>query len=294
MHVFGLTGGIACGKTFVASILKEHGVHVIDTDTIAKACTDPGHPVLDRIRRTFGAKYISADGTLDRRELGGLIFDDETARGKLNSIIHPFVYKEVWRQLFQCYSGRQDFPTPIESDNPLHRPTRSPIVAIDIPLLYETGAEKSPLLREWPVVVVGAQRTQQISRLMARNNLTEAEAESRVSSQMDIEDKIAQADIVIDNSGTPAETCAQVLDLVRHFEASMYAARDDHREARRAMPLKERMMPRELLNDIGGRTMSGLCRLGYTRAKVLAACGAGCVLAVGAVLVGGKVKRRRR
>jgi len=171
-YAIALTGGIATGKSTVASLLALHGMRVIDADAIA-------HRLLDEssgwVAETFGGRFVE-HGKVLRGELGKIIFSDPQAKAKLEAYLHPKI-----REAIEEESERQDrfrFP-----------------YLIDIPLYFETQAY--PLK---DVVVVYAPKAVQLQRFMKRNGFDEAEALRRIESQMDIEEKKHRADWIIDNS----------------------------------------------------------------------------------------------
>lgn len=173
MRIIGLTGGIATGKTTAANALAEMGAKVIDADAISRALSAPGGEAAEAILKAFG--------TLDRAALGRLVFADEDARHALEAILHPLV--------------RRKMEAEIES-------AQSPIVVLDVPLLFEAGMED--MADE--VWVTTAPRETQIARVMARDGKTRAEAEARIKSQMPASEKLRRADAVIDTSVSKQET----------------------------------------------------------------------------------------
>lgn len=187
--ILGLTGGIACGKSTVARMLVSRGARLVDADQIAREVVLPGSPALDEIASRFGPGVIQADGTLHRKKLGEIIFRDPEARKALESITHPRI-RAIMRERMERY----------------HREHPSGLVVVDVPLLYESGLDK--MFEE--VMVVYIPQELQIERLMQRDGLSREQAESRIRSQMPIEEKKRRADYVIDNSGDLAETEAQV------------------------------------------------------------------------------------
>jgi len=194
MIVVGLTGGIATGKTTVAEELRRKGAAIIDSDQIAREVTAPGSPALKEIVEAFGPEMLTAQGTLDRKRLGSLVFGREQARRRLEAITHPRIRAELRRRLEE-----------------LRRQPHPPAVAVAvIPLLYEAGAEKEV---EMVVVVVSAPAAEQVRRLMARNGLSREEAQARVAAQMPIEEKARRADFVVDAAGRLEETAQQVAKL---------------------------------------------------------------------------------
>ncbi|ALP35303.1 dephospho-CoA kinase [Paenibacillus sp. IHB B 3084] len=185
----GLTGGIATGKSTVSALLVAKGALLIDADAIAREVMLPGHPVLAAVIQHFGQAVMNSDGTLHRKKLGEIVFGDPVQRQALNDITHPAIREEM-RTRMESY----------EREHP------DKLVLADIPLLYESGLES--LYDE--IMVVYVPRDVQLQRLILRDGLTEEQAGLRLSSQMDIEHKRSLADIVIDNSGTQAETKQQM------------------------------------------------------------------------------------
>lgn len=190
MLIVGLTGGIASGKSTVARIMAQAGAHIIDADLIAREVVRPGQPACDEIRQLFGGAVFQTDGTLNRSAMGELIFENESFRRQLESIVHPRVQQ-----------GMDEAVRLIKSR------IRDAVVVKDIPLLLETGMDQG--LKE--IIVVYVPEAVQIERLMQRDGLSLEQAKSRVRSQMPMEKKRALATILIDNSHTPAQTREQTL-----------------------------------------------------------------------------------
>lgn len=193
-YLLGLTGGIASGKSHVSKKLQELGCPVIDADSISRALTADRGPALPAIRQLFGDGVFNADGTLNRTALGALVFADKEKLNALNALLHPMVFEEMDRRLEALQSA--------------------PIVVLEVPLLYETGADKG-CDEVWTVSVP---YEEQLRRLMRRNNLTEQEAERRILSQMPNKEKNHLADRVIDASGPYAETEAQVVKYLNDLK----------------------------------------------------------------------------
>ncbi|MBO9610203.1 MAG: dephospho-CoA kinase [Paenibacillaceae bacterium] len=185
----GLTGGIACGKSTVADSLVRRGALLIDADRIAREVVVPGSPALALVARRFGQVVIAEDGTLARKKLGDIIFADPAARKDLEAILHPAIRREMIARMEQAER---------------ERPER--LVVVDVPLLYESGL--TAMFDEVMVVYVPEQM--QLQRLMARDGTSEETARLRIAAQLPIERKKEQADVVIDNSGTLAETELQL------------------------------------------------------------------------------------
>jgi len=192
----GLTGGIACGKSTVSGMLEARGAAIVDADRIARDVVLPGQPALQDIREAFGDDVLLADGTLNRKALGAVVFGDEAARRKLEAILHPRIRAEMARQM---------------ADWNEREPGR--LVIVDIPLLYESGLDKRFDFEE--ILVVYVPRDVQLERLMKRDGLSSEAAEQRLDAQMPIERKKELADVVIDNSGSLEQTEAQVEAYLR-------------------------------------------------------------------------------
>ncbi|QGQ97577.1 dephospho-CoA kinase [Paenibacillus psychroresistens] len=185
----GLTGGIACGKSTVASMLVHLGAKLIDADQLAREVVMPGRPALQQIADRFGPEVIFPDGTLHRKALGAIIFNEPTARKDLDDITHPVIRQAMWDQMHKAEEADPDR-----------------LVVVDVPLLFES------MLQSYfqKVMVVYVSEKLQLQRLMERDKLTLEEAKLRLKAQMPIEEKKQLADIVIDNSGDLAETEKQI------------------------------------------------------------------------------------
>lgn len=192
--VIGLTGGIASGKSTVAKYLADNGFIIVDADIASRKAVEAGSSGLEEIRTVFGDGVIQEDGTLNRKALGEIIFQDKYQREKLNAIVHPRV-----RDIMEAEK---------EAGLALDKP-----VVMDIPLLFENRLE-STVDEVWVVYVP---KEVQIERLMARNQLSLKEAESRVSSQLSIEEKKQKADKVIDNSGSLQSLYQQLELLIQSY-----------------------------------------------------------------------------
>ncbi|GIO39334.1 dephospho-CoA kinase [Paenibacillus antibioticophila] len=190
----GLTGGIATGKSTVSQMLVARGAALIDADVVARRIMEPGHPVLAKVVERFGETVLLADGQLNRKRLGEIVFSDPVERKALEDITHPAIRREMKAEL-----------EALERENPER------LVVADIPLLYESGLEN---LYE-KIMVVYVPRSLQLERLMQRDALTVQEAELRLAAQMDIEEKRRRADILIDNSRSYEETESQIDDFWR-------------------------------------------------------------------------------
>jgi dephospho-CoA kinase len=181
----GLTGGIACGKSTVAKMFVKNGAYLIDFDKLAHKVQEPGKPAWKKVINHFGEEILQPDKKIDRVKLGDIVFADKRKLIELDKIIHPLVYQE-WRALLEKISKKE----------------KNAIILSDVPLLFEGNMQH---LFDSTVLVLIAP-DEQIRRLIARNRVSKKEAEKRLKSQMSINEKIALADIVIDNEGSILET----------------------------------------------------------------------------------------
>ncbi|KRL78763.1 dephospho-CoA kinase [Ligilactobacillus equi] len=191
--VLGLTGGIASGKSTISNFLEKYG-QVIDADLIARQVVAPKSQGLAEISATFGPDYLTESGALDRVKMGQTIFNDEKQRQKLMTITSPLIRAEILRQLAQA------------------KEQKVPLVVLDIPLLFDDGYEKYCD----QVMVVYLPYALQLKRLMARNGFSQSQAQARISSQVDSQKLLAQADIVIDSSGTVEQTRQKVIEWLEN------------------------------------------------------------------------------
>jgi dephospho-CoA kinase len=182
-----LTGGIATGKSYVLERFRQLGAACLDADVLAHGATGAGTEASRAIAARFGAEMLDADGAVDRRKLGPVVFADPAARRDLEAIVHPAVHRAI-------AAGLRAFEL-----------TGAPIAIVDIPLLYETGGQAS---FERVIATVCAPATQ-LARLRDRG-LSEAEARQRLAAQMPAEEKAARADFVVRTDGAFEETNAQV------------------------------------------------------------------------------------
>ncbi|MBS3885898.1 MAG: dephospho-CoA kinase [Dethiobacter sp.] len=188
MLIVGLTGGIATGKSTVADIFEELGAYRIDTDRLARFVVEPHQPAWEAIVRSFGTDVLAASGSLDRKKLAAIIFAEPEKREILNKLTHPAV-RALLREELACARERG-----------------VGIVLVEIPLLYEAGFDCEV---EYVIVVKATEETQ-LSRLLSREILSEEAARLRIEAQMPLQEKVARADYLIDNDGSPAETREQV------------------------------------------------------------------------------------
>jgi dephospho-CoA kinase len=181
----GLTGGIASGKSLVATELAARGAVIIDADVLARDVVEPGTPGLAAIIERFGTEVL-ADGRLDRARLAEIVFADPVARRDLEQIVHPAVRARAAA---------------------LERAAGSAAIVVHvIPLLVETGQQDQFDL----VVTIEVDHETQVQRLMARNGFSRGEAESRIAAQAGSQDRRIAADVILDNTGSVAELKDQI------------------------------------------------------------------------------------
>lgn len=175
----GLTGGIATGKSYIVSVLRELGGAVLDADVVAHQVIEPGQPAYQDIVAEFGATVLAADGTINRAALGAIVFADAARRTRLNAIVHPRVFERQAAWLAE-----------VAACDP------HAVAIVDAALMVETGSYK----RFDKLVVVFCAPQLQLERLMTRNNLTREQAEARIAAQLPAAEKIKVADYTIDTS----------------------------------------------------------------------------------------------
>ena len=193
MHVVGLTGGISTGKSTVSNYMQSNGLNVIDADLIARQVVKRGETCYFAVIDTFGPEILADDSQIDRAKLGQIIFNNPEKRKLLNQLVHPTIRLHILSQTLLLFlKGKR-------------------VAILDTPLLFESG------LHRWvhSTCVVYCSEVTQKQRLMGRDGLNSQDAQSRMNSQMPIDQKRALATHVIDNSNTLSETRKQV-DLYIH------------------------------------------------------------------------------
>jgi len=193
--VIGLTGGIGSGKSTVSGLLAERGAVVVDADAIVRHVQRPGTPVFAAMVERFGPGIVAADGALDRAAVADLVFSDSEALADLNAIVHPAVGQEIADRMAAL----------AETDE---------IVVLDVPLLVESK-------NAYPVgglLVVDVDPEIAVRRLVAHRGMREADVRARMGRQASRDERLARADRVIDNSGTPTDLRAQVDEAWRWIE----------------------------------------------------------------------------
>ncbi len=199
-RVLGLTGNIACGKTSVGQMLVELGAErYIDADATVHSLYASGQPIAISVAETFGTSVMNADGSVDRKALGAVVFQDAEAMRRLERIVHPAVGGALMKELA------------------LVSPTG--IAIIDAVKLLE-GNSGALCQSKWIVVCPEAQER---ARLMARNGFSEQEADARIRAQSPVEPRLSLVDEVIDNGGSLAQTRAQVVAAFERFQSKFPA-----------------------------------------------------------------------
>jgi len=178
----GLTGGIGSGKSTVAAMLADLGATVVDADAISRACTAPGGAAIEPLRDTFGSAFITPDGALDRDRMRAHVFRDPEAKARLEAIIHPLVQAEIDRRIAACTTDT---------------------VVLDLPLLVESPCWRERCDRVW---VVDCTPETQIERVMARSGWPREQVLAVLAQQASRAQRLAAADVVIDNDGVDWET----------------------------------------------------------------------------------------
>jgi len=184
--LIGLTGGIGSGKSSVSALLAERGAVIIDADAITRELQGSGAPVFEAMVERFGPGIVGEDGELDRQAVADLVFSDPAALADLNGLVHPAVGAEIARRLQE--EARTDH-----------------LVVLDVPLLVESGRDDLAAL-----VVVDVDPAVAVHRLVEHRGMREADVRARMARQATRADRLARADLVVDNSGSLADLAEQV------------------------------------------------------------------------------------
>lgn len=184
----GITGGVGSGKSVVCDFIKDKGITVVSADELARKAVMPGTSAYDQIVSYFGKEVLSGDGTLNRKKLRGIITTDRKKKEMLEQFVHPAVFVQMDQE--------------IENS----RKRRDPVIAIEVPLLFETGIEAFFDF----VLTVSVNTKVRIKRLISRDQITQKEAEALMAIQMPEKEKIEKADFVIDNNGVLDDTRGRV------------------------------------------------------------------------------------
>lgn len=195
--IIGLTGGIATGKTTVSTILRQAGIPVIDADQVARRVQMPDSIGLTRIVKAFGPDVLLPTGDLNRPALAKIVFNDQQARQKLNDILQPLIWDEIFARVTAL------------------KKQQIPLIVLDVPLLFEQHYDEECD----QVVVVYTTPQIQLERLMARDHSSEKAARARIAAQMPLTTKIARADYQINNDGDQVALQKQVASLINQLKS---------------------------------------------------------------------------
>jgi dephospho-CoA kinase len=199
MLIIGVTGSIGTGKTTVAKMLRGLGAVVVDADDISHRALEPGNSAWKKTVACFGKKVLRRDGYIDRGVLGEIVFSDRKKLRKLCGILHPEVYKRM-RAIV----------------NRVKRADKSAVIALDVPLLLETGGRKYID----KLVVVSVPREVQLKRACRKFGLKRPEITKRIRMQMPLKQKVKVADFVVDNGGSIISTEKQVRAIWKKLAGS--------------------------------------------------------------------------
>jgi dephospho-CoA kinase len=191
----GLTGGIGAGKSTVSALLAERGAVIVDADAITRDVQRPGGPVIAAMADRFGEAILLPDGSLDRAAVAGIVFNDRDALTDLNGIVHPAVGAEIVQRM----------QAEADTDH---------VVVLDVPLLVESGRDDMAVL-----VVVDVDPEIAVRRLVEQRGMSEADARARMARQASRDDRLAKADVVIDNGADRDALVGQVDALWERISA---------------------------------------------------------------------------
>ena len=201
MFLIGLTGGIASGKSTVAKLLAAHGAETIDADAVAREVVEVGSTGLASVVEMFGEEILSAEGELDRKKLGAIIFGDEPKRLQLESILHPLIKTRTMQLISESEKA---------------------VVVYAVPLLVEANVDYPFEM----IVTVEAGVENQIERLINSRGLTATQAKERIKAQASRQEREARADFVVDSSGTHEQLARQVDALWEKIESTLSGKRN--------------------------------------------------------------------
>ncbi|WEV70425.1 dephospho-CoA kinase [Lactobacillus sp. ESL0785] len=190
--VLGVTGGIASGKSTADAFFRQKQIPIIDSDLIAHDILNPGKIGYKQVVQQFGPTILNADGTINRRKLGQLVFGDAEQLAILNQITHPLIFQTIQTKITQ------------------NRQTGAAIVIVDAPVLFESGGQKYCD----QTLLIAIPKALQVKRLMQRDQLSKQAALERINSQMPLAQKAKLADYVITNTGTIEELTAKLAQLL--------------------------------------------------------------------------------
>ena len=194
-RIIGITGGIASGKSTVTEFLRQQGYQVIDADQVVHELQEPGGRLYQALLSTFGPAILQEDGRLDRPKLGAMIFGNPELLAQSSQLQNEIIREELAR--------RRDLLAETED-----------IFFMDLPLLFELGYDN------WfdQIWLVDVTEETQLSRLMARNDLSQEEAEKRIAAQLSLQEKRKRANVLIENNGSLEGTRQQIRDALQKLE----------------------------------------------------------------------------
>ena len=224
MRIIGLTGSIACGKSTISSYLSGLGYPIVDGDQISRELTVPGSPCIEEIRQVFGERFVNANGALNRRALGQLIFHNDAARQRLDQLMEPYLQSATVDKIRY------------------HRAGGAKLCFLDMPLLFEKGYDR---LCD-TVWCVWLPQELQLARLMERDGFSREDAMSRIRAVMTSDEKASRSGKVIDNSGTVKETLRKVDELLAE------ESRDPGAPSGERSPAPSRSLSPQILRSIAG------------------------------------------
>ena len=201
--LIGLTGGIASGKSTVLQHLRQAGYSVIDADKLGHKVLEQGNPGYNKVVKCFGNEILNPDGSVNRTALGRIVFVDAEKLKQLNEISHPIIAEMIQKEFEESVSD-----------------SNGGIVFLEAALLIEANWYKVC----GHIWVVSLDPTVALSRLKERDNLSENEAKLRVGAQLDQEERLAYADVVLQNEGTPEELFTQTQQALRELKQSMHSS----------------------------------------------------------------------
>ena len=195
VRIIGITGGIASGKSIVTEFLRQQGYQVVDADQVVHELQEPGGRLYQALLSTFGTAILQEDGRLDRPKLGAMIFGNPEVLSRSSQLQNEIIREEL--------AHRRDLLAETED-----------IFFMDLPLLFELQYE------DWfdQIWLVDVTEETQLSRLMARNDLSQEEAEKRIAAQLSLKEKRKRADVLIDNNGLLEGTRQQICDALQKLE----------------------------------------------------------------------------
>ena len=197
-QVVAVTGGIGSGKSTASRLFASCGAVVVSADQLAREVVLPGSETLSAVVSAFGPSVLAADGSLDRRALGSIVFADPVKRKLLEDLTHPAIRARAAEQFEHALTSG------------------TPLVVYDCPLLFESGLDA---LGFRAIVTVTAPLERCIERVVARDGLSPSEARERIAAQLPLEEKVRRSTHVLDNSGTPEALASAVAALYREFTA---------------------------------------------------------------------------